>query len=666
MSTPEFGVTPQGFKAMRLIDIKNQLENEFIAEFGDINLDPQSVTGQLIGIYSKVLADIWENLQDVYLSQYPNSATGVSLDNVVQLNGLTRLPAQRTVVIGSATGVPGTLIPAGSLARLSGTQNIFESTESVTISNGNAIQNVIGVNPTPLAQQYRVVIDGQVYFYALPIIAFSGPLVTGNQITVRINGINVPTVTYATSSSATLSVIASQILATFPGIVSSAAVVGNTIELAPVLGQMITVNSVNITGGVPPSYSINFKTPASETSIAENLSTVLSNSSVVTSSFTPGQTSFSIQAINSEDSYSLNVGTGLSILTTSSPIPFRAQAYGPISAPAGSLTDILTPVAGWAGLTNLQAGITGRFQETDEELRLRRVNSLRILGAATVEAIRSRLLQEVPGVSSVTIFENVTMTQEDIIATFSADFISGNIAQVVVDGLIVGTVNFSTTHLQMITEIANILSSQPDISSAVVGGTGNRQITIALEDGETVELGFNLSGGTVPTYSLTGGRPPKSFEAVVQGGSDSAVALKIWQTKPAGIQTYGNVNGGAGVVIVDSQGNNQVIHFSRATQAYIWVTVVLTLNPQETFPVNGEDLVAQAILAYGNSLGIGIDVFLQRVQAAIFSVPGIASATVQLARTNNVNDIPSYSAADIDILETEVSSWDISRIFVSI
>lgn len=48
-----FGLTAQGFKAKRLVDIQTDLENQLLAEFGDINLDPQSIFGQQIGVFSK-------------------------------------------------------------------------------------------------------------------------------------------------------------------------------------------------------------------------------------------------------------------------------------------------------------------------------------------------------------------------------------------------------------------------------------------------------------------------------------------------------------------------------------------------------------------------------------------------------------------------------------
>lgn len=658
MTTPEFGVTPEGFKSKRLIDIKNELEDYFIGEFGEINLDAQSVTGQFIGIFSKVIADIWENLEDVYLSEYPNSATGISLDNVVQLNGITRLPAQRTSVIGVATGVEGTLIPSGKLARQPTTGNIFFSTQNVYITRSNSVQNIVRVNAAT-AQVYTILIDGVSYTFSLPTMNFSGPFVSGNVINAKVNGINIPEVTYTTSSANTFNLLRDALL-TSPAI-ATATVVGNTIEITPTLGYSVNISGVDVTGGVSqPTYSQTLRVPANTDTIATFLSGVLNSSANVTSTFSGSD--ITITAVDTENPYSLNVGTNLTITQTSSPVPFLAQEYGPIPVPAGSLIEILTPVAGWQTINNFKAGVTGRNQETDEELRLRRAASLRVLGAATVEAIRARVLQEVPGVTSVTVFENVTLTQDSIEVTFSAAFNATSTIEIQVDSTIIGTVNWQGSQLATMNAIAALLLAQPEIKNVTVLGAGNLQLLIEMEDVQEISVVFNIGGTTPPTYITAGGRPPKSFETVVEGGSDAAVALKIWQLKPAGIQTFGNTQ----VAIIDSQGNTQQIFFSRATPIYIWVTVTLVLNPQETFPSNGLQQVANAILAYGDSLGIGVDVFFQRVQAAIFSVPGIASANVQLASTININDIPVYGTADIDVGQTEVSSWDLSRIFVSL
>lgn len=668
MTNPiEYGVINLGFKAKRLIDIKNELENAFIQEFSEVNLDPQSVIGQLIGIYSKALADIWENLEDVYFSQYPNSASGISLDNVVQLNGITRRSATKTSVIGVLTGNEGTLIPAGTLARIGTNGAIFSSTADGYITRGNTYSATLQVNPSLLAQRYLILLGTESFFYARPTITFSSVFGSDNIINIRLNGVNLSQVPFNTNQTTTMQDIADELL-TSPA-VASATVVGLTIEVEPTLGYQLDFNLVNVTGTSAPSASFTFRTPSSVNDVRNYLSAVIDASATYSSSIvaSPPDGQFIITAGSSATPYILNFGSDLSVISVSSPINFLAQEFGVIPAPANSLNTILTPIAGWTSITNPEAGVTGSDRETDAELRIRRLNSLRLLGAATVEAIRARLLQEVPGVSSVTIFENVTMTQTPIQFTFSAPFVTGNLITPAIDGNNLTTILFTTNHLNTMNLIAAELTNQPEILSAVVSGSGNLVLTVNMEEFEDINLGFTIVGGaSQPTYSVTGGRPPKSFETVVQGGTDQAVANQIWLTKPAGIETFGNVNGGSGITITDSQGNPQVIHFSRATPVYIFVQVVLTLNPQEVFPSNGQQLVAAAILAYGNSLGIGVDVFIQRVLAQVFTISGIASATVQLARTLNPSDTPSYASNDVDISETEVSVWDLSRIFVSI
>ena len=373
-----------------------------------------------------------------------------------------------------------------------------------------------------------------------------------------------------------------------------------------------------------------------------------------------------INADESDVPFSIAVGTNLSITAQSTPVVFLSQDFGPIAAPVNTLTEILTPISGWISINNLKAGVTGRFIETDAELRIRRNNSLRLLGAGTVESIRARLLQQVPGVISALVFENSTLTQEPILIVLNQDLVTGNTIVVVLNGTTLPTVTFATSHLATMNVIAALIQNQPEVVSATVGGTANRTITMDMATAIEVTMipnDFTVSGGaSQATAVIKGGRVPKSFEAVVQGGTDADVANKIWTTKPAGIQTFGNT----AFTITDSQGEFQVINFSRPTPIYIWVTVALTLYAEEVFPPNGQDLVAAAINTYGSTLGIGIDVLLQRVLAQIFSVPGIASGVMQIASTNEPGDTPLFGTADIVIAENEISVFDLTRITVTV
>lgn len=86
-------------------------------------------------------------------------------------------------------------------------------------------------------------------------------------------------------------------------------------------------------------------------------------------------------------------------------VEFESIQTGPIAAPAATLTEIETPVSGWASATNALDAVLGRDLETDADLRKRRIALLQSANAASLEGLRARLLQ-VDDVTEVFIFEN--------------------------------------------------------------------------------------------------------------------------------------------------------------------------------------------------------------------------------------------------------------------
>jgi uncharacterized phage protein gp47/JayE len=359
--------------------------------------------------------------------------------------------------------------------------------------------------------------------------------------------------------------------------------------------------------------------------------------------------------------FSCSVGTNLSVIYQASPITFVAQNFGPIPCPIGTLTNIVTPISGWNSITNLIAGTTGTLVETDAQLRIRRQNSIKLLGSATVEAITAGLLQKVPGVTSATVFENTSLQETNIIISFPAVFSAGDTITVVYNTSDNFTVAYNTDQATTMANLVSAFEGLPQVASASYGGAGNQVVTVVMNISTVLLVNSASTDVSAQSATINGGRPPKSIEAVVEGGTDEAVANQIWLSKPAGIETFGNVNGGNGIEITDSQGNIQVIFFSRPSEITIWVQVALTLYTEETFPNNGVTDVAMAIYNYGVSLGVGIDVLLQRVLAQIFSVPGIASGNMTIGITPN-----SLSTADIPIEDNQVSTWDLSRISVTV
>lgn len=270
--------------------------------------------------------------------------------------------------------------------------------------------------------------------------------------------------------------------------------------------------------------------------------------------------------------FTLTVDSKLAIRLQGTPVVFTALEIGAFALPVGSLNRIDSSVLGWDAVNNLVAGGIGRAVETDEALRERHANSVRVTGAATAQAIRSRILAEVDSVSYVAIYENRT--------------------------------------------------------------------------------------NTIDANSL----PSHSFDTVVSGGSDQAVADKLFEVKPAGIETYGNTS----IQVLDENGDMQTCRFSRPASKYAWIRVTINLlDLEEALDPMYLTTIKGAVLAYGNSIGIGKDLIIQRFFGPIYeSTPGLGGITVEAAITSSPLDTPAYATTNIVIARAELASFDLTRITV--
>ncbi len=458
-----YGITSTGFARKRLPEIKADLEAALRSSFGDINTAPDSVFGQIIGVFAKASADEWEALEAVYNSMYPSTASGVSLDHAVEMVGVRRLDAEKTKVVLWLTGADGSTVPAGSQATVEETGAVFSTVIGVGISRSQALRLRIVFNST-----------------------------AAGTYTARINQ-DLATLVYTTG------------------------------DLAALLAAQINLLDHPVTATVEEDEIV-------------------------------------LSADDDETVFNCIVSAQMSIQDVATPVLAEASVSGPVLALAGTIDTILTPTAGWDSVTNPLDGVTGRNVETDVELRARRRQSLRIIGAASVDAIRAQILQGVSSVRTVKIYENRLPTPDD-------------------------------------------------------------------ED-----------------------RPGHSFETVIQGGDDDAIALKIWQVKPAGIETFGNT----AVIITDSQGDPQAINFSRPVEVRVLVNAEVQVDLQN-FPALGGAALRDAVVAFGNSLPVGEDVSVQRFFCPMFAIPGVLAINMTIQRfgepgtvTDSVLTIGSVEIAAFD------------------
>jgi uncharacterized phage protein gp47/JayE len=166
------------------------------------------------------------------------------------------------------------------------------------------------------------------------------------------------------------------------------------------------------------------------------------------------------------------------------------------------------------------------------------------------------------------------------------------------------------------------------------------------------------------TAAAVDGIPAHAFETVVEGGTNSAIAAQLWLTKPAGIETHGNVT----VLTPDTAGDNQTVKFSRAETVYGWLSIDVTaLYTEEPLPASAVNGIKEAAVAYANAnIGVGEDVILQRFYGPIFdAVSGIASMDIEADVTALPGDTPSYSAANISVARTEIAVFDVARVTVT-
>ena len=158
------GLTEDGFTRLRLDEIKAQLEAAFIEEYGEVNTEANSMIGILIGILSSREATLWEEFENVFYSQYPNSAEGFNLDNVASFAGVSRLLADNTEVLVALWGDEATDILRGFQGSVTGSGELFSLVENVTIDRDLAAGAEIEVIAS-LAATYTITINGTGYDY---------------------------------------------------------------------------------------------------------------------------------------------------------------------------------------------------------------------------------------------------------------------------------------------------------------------------------------------------------------------------------------------------------------------------------------------------------------------------------------------------------------------
>lgn len=337
-----FGLTPAGFVLKRLPDILGEIESDLRDELGNgIDLTAESPLGQINGIYGERLSLLWELAEAIYNSGNPDTAEGVSLDNVGALLSIKRKARTYSKVNALLLGTPGTLIEKGKKASVVGNPSaIFVTDSDVTIGNPIAqVQRLSFYFNPPASGTFTITFDGQ---ETAPIAwnATAGTIQTAMRALSNI------------SDDLTVSgSIATFLNITFGG------------DMTGVQYPFIDADTTNLFDSGP----------------------------------------------NMVHPFVTEVTAGQPAQVA---VAMTAEASGPVLAPPGSLTNIVTAVAGWTSVTNPNAAAPGSDLESDPQYRMRRASVLQRSGSATLDAIRSRILT-LNTVTDVRMFENTGLDFDD-------------------------------------------------------------------------------------------------------------------------------------------------------------------------------------------------------------------------------------------------------------
>lgn len=153
------------------------------------------------------------------------------------------------------------------------------------------------------------------------------------------------------------------------------------------------------------------------------------------------------------------------------------------------------------------------------------------------------------------------------------------------------------------------------------------------------------------------GRPPHSIEALVQGGTDAAVAAAIFGSKGGGLNTFGSTSS----AVLDSQGISHTINFNRPTPVPIYITVNM-VKAAATWPADGPTQVTNALLTYGLTMAVGQPVNDALLYAPVLTVLGVADITnirIGLAPAPG-------SSANLVLALRELAVFDSARVVVNV
>lgn len=156
-------LTHAGLVVERLSDIVVRLDQGFKQIYGnDINTDPDSPDGQMIGLIGQMRADVEELAEAIYRALDPDHASGAWLEQRAAYTGLIRKGAQYSYLNNvRLSGTPGSAIAAGGIVEDEKKQRWLLVTATAVNQSGEVLADFrseyMGVFTTPASAGLEII-----------------------------------------------------------------------------------------------------------------------------------------------------------------------------------------------------------------------------------------------------------------------------------------------------------------------------------------------------------------------------------------------------------------------------------------------------------------------------------------------------------------------------
>jgi len=209
--------------------------------------------------------------------------------------------------------------------------------------------------------------------------------------------------------------------------------------------------------------------------------------------------------------------------------------------------------------------------------------------------------------------------------------------------------------------LGSVIESDPDLklkrnTELQIAGSATIDAIIAELNARALTTAVIVFQNVTSIIDLDG-RPPHSLDIVVLGDIEQDLAEAIFAVVGGGIETIGDIT----KAVLDSEGFSHTVKFSRPAPIEIYIEMDLTING-DLYPVDGDDQVEAALLAYGELQNVGQDVIVfgsNSLICAVNDIPGITDVVIRVGKNAGPpND------NNVVIAAREIAEFDSARITI--